>query len=139
MARTRGASAPIMHDESVATGKDGETLNMYPHGAPPPRAKMQPKPAAEPVRGVVHVDDGDIGPVPLAVPKASTPPVPPAFRYVCDRSSIRRDLDAYELLRILEHIGGPMVISASPEEFGSLPPDVRRHFRRVAVAPQAPE
>lgn len=60
------------------------------------------------------------------------PPVPPVVRWVCNETTLRRDLDAYTLARLLNiATGGMLEISLTPDEFGRLSGDVRDNFRPI--------
>lgn len=104
MARTRGAS------NAVIQSADGELIDK--EGKPI-------NPAAT-----------------TAVLEEERPPEPPRgpTRYICNGATLRRDLDAWTLAKLLEIAmgGAALEISISPEDCNRLHPDVRQHFRPVA-------
>lgn len=106
MARTRGASA--FHQD------DGQLLDK--EGKP-----MPTDPAAFAVA--------------MARPVADAVPMPPPRReivsYITDRESWHRSMDGFEAIRLLDLILGGLSLEVTAEEAANLPPDVRRHFRRV--------
>lgn len=128
MARTRNASAAFHRDDGEALDKEGKPLALNPHGAPGRAASFN--------TGVVHMDDGEIvSPAPKETVRA-TADIPIEYEFVCDRATIRRDLDAYELMLLFEQIVGPVQCRLKPAQFSALSADLRRHFRRVVA--QAP-
>ena len=91
-----------------------------------------------------HVDDGELldkegnpvsaevllsgMPAPIVPAEPPKPSVP--FRYRCDPSTCERDMNGWELIRILDLIMGGVALEVDAETFGKLHPDVRRHMRR---------
>lgn len=90
---------------------------------------------------VIQSEDGELidkegNPVPSHVmtleeerPQAHGP-----TRYICNGATLRRDLDAWTLAKLLELAmgGAALEISITPEECGRLHPDVRQHFRPIS-------
>lgn len=109
MARTRGASNAWIVGEAELLDKDGKPIPVVAHEAMPG------------LEG--HVIDQE-------PPEPTPPPAPLRFR--CDASTCQRDMDGFELIRILNLLTGtPLSVEVGEEEFGALHADVRRHFRRV--------
>ncbi len=76
----------------------------------------------------VHVAGG------TAVMEEERPqPSPGPTRYICNGATLRRDMDAWTLAKLLELAmgGAALEISITPEECNRLHPDVRQHFRPV--------
>lgn len=109
MARTRGAATGVTHDD------DGELLDRE----------------GKPINPIAHH-----GAAPTDVAHVEPPaPVEPEAQFqivhLIDKTSIRRDCDAWELAQILELIMGEWSVRVPDAEFMRLAPDVRRHARRV--------
>lgn len=65
----------------------------------------------------------------VEAPQPVYEPVPPITRYVCTEATVRRDLDAYSLLKLLSlSMGGALEIKLTPEEWRNLSPDAKQHF-----------
>lgn len=62
-------------------------------------------------------------------------PLPGPTRYICNGATLRRDLDAWTLAKLLEIAmgGAALEVSISPDDFRQLHPDVRQHFRPVVA------
>ncbi len=94
---------------------------------------------------VQHVDDGELldregkpisaedmlagrsAPVaPVEPPKPASP-----FRYRCDASTCERDMNGWELIRILDLVMGGVSLEVDESVVRGLHPDVRRHMKRV--------
>ena len=82
------------------------------------------------------MDDGEIvPPKPKEAPPAPVS-VSSASAYLCDRTTWQRNMEAFEALLLIEALVGPMSVTLTPEQWSALPPDARRHFRRIqAPAP----
>jgi hypothetical protein len=121
MARTRGASGAFHQDDGELLDKDGKPI------------------PTEPVRpALIHMDDGEIGAPPVKA--VEPPPRPLAWDYLCDRTTWARDMGGFEALLILEvATGAPLTMTLSRDKWAMLPPDARRHFRRVPAAVVAEE
>jgi hypothetical protein len=60
------------------------------------------------------------------------PQAPPITRYICNETTIRRDLDGWTLVKLLNiAMGGALEISLTDEQFARLSPDVKQHFKPV--------
>lgn len=103
MARTRGASMTGIQDpDGELIDKDGKPIRQMPGGI-----MVEEEPPPPPVYD----------------------PVPPIVRYMCNETTIRRDLDAYSLMKLLFiAMGGHLEIELTPEEWHKLPPDAKQHF-----------
>jgi hypothetical protein len=81
------------------------------------------------------MDDGFI-PEPPVQASAAPPPAPVApKRYVFNRHTVERTMEAYELVMIIDMILGGFALDLTAEEFAALSPNVKRHFRAVNSAP----
>ena len=93
------------------------------------------------IPGIQSVDgeliDKEGKPIPsggVAVLEEERPPQPVGpTRYICNGATLRRDLDAWTLAKLLEIAmgGAALEISITPEECNRLHPDIRQHFRPV--------
>lgn len=111
MARTRGASNVHHDDDGILVDKEGKPIN-----AP---------------AGVQHMDDGELVVAEKPVALISEPP-PSITRFVCHDGTLQRNLDGWELAKLLNiAMGGALEISMQPDEFARLPADLRRHFKPV--------
>lgn len=112
MARTRGTS--LIHQD------DGELLDK--EGNPIPVEALRSPEAAMAALAVP--------PEPETSPEPPPPPADPVYR--CDSSTCQRDMNGWELIRVLDLMLGGLSLEMGAAEFSGLHPDVRRHFRRVA-------
>ena len=121
MARTRGATGVIHLDDGELLDKEGKPID--------PIARHDIHREVDQAIAELEQLAKDQG-TPLP---EMPPPTPVAARYHIDASTCQRDMDGWELVRVLEILmGTPLEANLSAEEFGALPADVKRHFRRVA-------
>lgn len=113
MARTRGASGGVIHDD------DGELLDRE----------------GKPINPVAHH---------TSAPQAITPEPPPVAEaqatrivYVLDKTTVRRDCDAWELAQMFDLYLGPWGKLLSDREFENLTPDEQLHGKISARMPEA--
>lgn len=72
-------------------------------------------------------------PEPVAAPEPRPPQVEPeARKYLCDVTTIGRDMDGSEVFKLLDMYLDGMKIEIDGDAFGRLHADLRRHFRRIA-------
>lgn len=92
---------------------------------------------------VIHADDGElldkegnpIDPVVRHEPEVEAPPAPVIVTtYLCDPTTVQRDCDGWELIRLLDLILGGVSMEVDAERFAALPADVKRHMRAVRRA-----
>lgn len=118
MARTRGTSLVEHSDDGELLDKEGKPINPMAHGSTWSGVSQQPNPDAEPV-------------VEPPFPEGPHPePEPGLFR--CDVTTVQRDCDGWEAIRLLDVLLGGISAVISEDDFGKLRPDVRRHFKRIA-------
>jgi len=119
MARTRGIQGLAHMDDGEILDKEGKPVNPNPVGRSTWSGVSQqanPEHVEAPV-----VEEG------TEQPAVAVEPV-----YRCDASSVQRDADGWEVVRLLDVIFGGLSREVGPEEFGRLSADVKRHFRRIA-------
>lgn len=85
--------------------------------------------------GVAHMDDGELVEVAPPAVEASEPrlsPEPPKpVRWRCDATTVSRDMDGWDVFRLLSVVMGGLSVELDADGFSALPVDVRRHFKRV--------
>jgi hypothetical protein len=108
MARTRGASNVVHVGEAELLGRDGVPLNPFVPGA------------------TVAIEAATVPPVVVPPPVDDKP-----RQYHCDASTCAREMDAWEMMQLLNLMFGGLTIDLSEERFNALRPDVKRHFRPV--------
>ena len=107
MARTRGASNLIHADvHGEAVDREGKPLDVS--GQYVPRA-----------------------PSPVHVQTAPVAPQPPQ-RFICNTRTVERNMEAAELVAILDIVLGGFAVELDRDEWNRLNPNVKRHFRPAA-------
>jgi hypothetical protein len=146
MSRTRGASATLHDDDGVMLDKFGKPMGPSTGMPMPPllerldRAGNPISPAAAVLQPVRALSGNRV----LQGPGAEPVPVMPAIvGYRADKASWSKNMEAHELAQLLDlafrnpgDLGDGFVVNLTPEEYGKLGGDVRRHFmavRRVAA------
>lgn len=82
---------------------------------------------------IVHMDDGELIEAVRPVEAEPEPrPEPKPESWLCDPSTVQRDMDGWEAVRVLDILLGGLSATFDAEQFRGLPADVRRHFRRVS-------
>lgn len=118
MARTRGTSLVEHSDDGELLDKEGKPINPMAHGSTWSGVSQQPNPDAEPV---------------VEPPFPEGPhPEPEAQMFKCDITTIQRDCDGWEALRVLDLMLGGIGTVIDEATFGRLSADIKRHCRRIA-------
>jgi len=138
MSRTRGASNKYYLGDGEVTGKGGEVLvATRPAPIQPARLDRQGNyisPAASQIDAPRNIPAN----VSFRGPGAEPVPVAaPITGYRCDKNSLARSIEAWDLFQIIDLAMGGLKVDVTPEQFQSLPGDVRRHF--VSVRSAAPK
>lgn len=81
---------------------------------------------------LVHMDDGYI-PEPIEAPPAPLPPAVVEKRYIFNKHTAERTMEAHDLVAILDLVLGGVALDLGNAEFQALSPNVKRHFRAVQV------
>lgn len=89
---------------------------------------------------IIHTDDGELldkegkplNPIARREPDPPAEIAPPQIvTYLCDPTTVQRDCDGWELIRLLDLILGGVSVEVEAERFSALPADVKRHMRAV--------
>lgn len=115
MARTRGADRGqyVYGDAGQLVDKEGKPVDVLP------------------VRNPLSMDGDTPGAVIEAEPLPVTEPV---TRYIANQATWQKNMEAFELAKLIELAYGEFVVSVDPDEYRRLPSDLRRHFRPVRGA-----
>jgi hypothetical protein len=54
--------------------------------------------------------------------------------YICDRTTVTRDMEAYDLFMLMDKVLGGIRAELTPEEYSAASGDLRRHFKPVMAA-----
>lgn len=111
MARTRGAGSVqyAYGDGGQLVDKEGKPIDTLP------------------TRQILHMDaDAPVAPIDEA-PRVEEP----ITRYIANSATVQKNIEAYELMRLIEIGIGPLAISLGPDEYRAMGADLRRHFRAV--------
>jgi hypothetical protein len=137
MSRTRGASGNFDYsDDGELLGKGGQPIITGPiQRVTLDRQGNAISPAAYTMAAPRALSGGTT----LRGPGAEPVPEPAAIvGYKADFSTFSRNMEAYELAKLLEMMLGELVIRVTPEVFNTLSGDLRRHFLPVRAMDMPP-
>lgn len=137
MSRTRGASGNFDYSgDGEMLGKGGAPLVAGPiQRVTLDRQGNAISPAAYQMAAPRSLSGGTV----LHGPGAEALPDPAAIvGYKADLSTFSKNMEAYELAKLLEMMLGELIIRVPPEVFNTLTGDVRRHFMAVRAMDMPP-
>jgi hypothetical protein len=138
MSRTRGASGNFDYSgDGEMLGKGGVPLAAGPiQRVTLDRQGHAISPAAYQMAAPRALGGGTVLHGPGAEPVADPGRV---VAYKADRTTFSRNMEAYELVGLLEMMLGKINVLVTPEEFATLNGDLRRHFKAVRAMDMPPE